>query len=103
MRAPRALTLIHAAIRVPSRIEIFEAFQSWLRFPPLFSACKAHVLDYVRDFHVGFSDLRSWYLKTSVLTPYEFYGTNILWRFKPQSITPSGCPPQRCGAAQPCQ
>jgi len=68
MRAPRALTLIHTAIRVPPRIEIFKAFQSWLRFQPLLSACKAHVLDYLRDFHVGLSDLRSWYLKASVLT-----------------------------------
>jgi len=26
MRAPRALTLIHTAIRVPSRIEVIKAF-----------------------------------------------------------------------------
>ena len=61
MRAPRALTLIDTAIRVPPRIEYFKAFQSWLRFQPLLSACKAHVLDYLRDFHAGFSDHRSWY------------------------------------------
>ena len=74
MRAPRALTLIHTAIRVPPRIENFKEFQSWLRFPPqpLFSACNAHVLDYLRDLHMGFSDLRSWYLKASVRTPDEF-------------------------------
>jgi len=72
MRAPRALTLIDTAIRVPPRIEYFKVFQSWLRFRPLLSACKAHVLDYLRDFHVGFSDLRSWYLKALVLTLEEF-------------------------------
>jgi len=27
----------------------------------------------------------------------------ILWRVRPQSITPSGCPPQRCVAQQRCQ
>jgi len=68
MRAPRALTLIHTAIRVPPRIETFKAFQSWLRFRPLLSACTAYVLDYLRDLHASFSDLRSWYLQAAVLT-----------------------------------
>jgi len=72
MCAPRALTLIHTAVRVPPRIEMFKAFQSWLRFQPLFSACEAYVLDSLRDSHMGFSDPRSWYLKASVLSPDEF-------------------------------
>jgi len=103
MRAPRALTLIHTAIRVPPRMEIFKAFQCWLRFQPLLSACKALVLDYLRYFHAGFSDLRSWYPKASELTLKGFSGTNILWRSRPRSITPLGCPPQRCAAEQPRQ
>ena len=72
MRAPRAFTLIHTVIRVPPHIEILKPFQSWLRFQPLFSACVAHVLDYLRDFHMGFYDFRPWYLKASVRTPDEF-------------------------------
>jgi len=43
------------------------------------------------------------YLMTSARSPDDVYGTNILWRIRPQSITPSGCPPQRCAAEQPCQ